>query len=70
VAKNINRRGRPLEVRVELRPNSHENKKNFEGRVDSWAIVESRTGMVLRWIVESEAAAERVAAKIRKEGKV
>lgn len=65
----MNKNRRKMEVRVELRPNSHENKKNFAGRRDSWALVEVRSGLVVRWML-SEAGANKEKERINNGGRV
>ena len=43
-----------LELRVERRKNAGEILKPFYEKVDAYALVEVRTGLVLRWAFERE----------------
>ena len=63
------RNKRPVEVRVELRPGAGEVIKPVKAKVDLYAVVEVRTGVVLRWSV-SEVGANRVAERVRAGGPV
>lgn len=65
----MKRNRRAMELRVERRPNSREVLKPFKMLVDSWAVVEVRTGMVLRWMDE-EKQAEEVIARVKAGGPV
>jgi hypothetical protein len=48
----MSKKQREMRLHIELRKNSGEVLKPERMRVDAYALVESRTGMVLRWSLE------------------
>ena len=56
---------RPVQMHVEFRPGAGEVIKPDKARIDLWALVETRTGLVLRWAPERHNLDREIAQGVR-----